>query len=87
MRRVGSATVKLAGPSLAAALVDALAQNRAHQRQRPIHRCITAAPREFLFRNLIGRGAGDGGEVFTAEERFESAQRVEKQQDRLPLIH
>ena len=45
----------LRGPLQPLPLVDALAQNRAHQRQRPIHRGITAAPRELLIGNLVER--------------------------------
>ena len=67
----------LRGPLQPLPLVDALAQNRAHQRQRPIHRGIAAAPRELCVRNLVERGAGDGREIFTAEEGVEPAQQVD----------
>jgi hypothetical protein len=63
----------LRGPIQPLPLVNALPQNRAHQRQRPIHRCIAAALRELFVRNLVERGTGDCGEFFAAKEGIEPA--------------
>ena len=64
----------LRGPLEPLPLVDALAQDRAHQCQRPIYRGIAAALRELRIGDLVDCRAGDGGQVLTAKELIEPTQ-------------